>query len=579
MRLRFSANEEGRLLLRFIAARGERGIDIQMLHFCQQYRNLGLGSSFLNDAHTTRWLADWRDRGALDRDLGSTRRLLNAIRDWVGLLFREQVLDGDAFYYLDIGRFLRGKALPIHLDVNLQSSIRTHLSALALDERYQSTTLRIYQAVLLDFNRFQAEWPGAQPGTWSGLESEALLIAWIQSQRLKVDVRNASGRLGVVRTFLEFLKTRGRLAINPVDTLRERYPRHGLRGLAAALGSDASHPALQRLLPEPRFSGPWGPRMVEFIRLKRSLGAGYLFEERTLAQLDRYLARAGLAEVATVAPAAIHGWLESLPGVSPATRATKRRVAEAFFEHMIRRGLLADNPARFRCGGPPQRTHAFIFTREQIQEVLRRASGLRDVPFFAHRGATYATIFATLYCLGLRVSEVCALSLGDIDLSQGLVLVRESKFYKSRLLPMGPRYCESLEQFLDLRRRGWPDASRAETPLFPGRYWRRLHRCSIGGVLRAIIKEIGLRPGPGQRGPCVHSFRHSFALHRLTRWYREGADVQAKLPLLSAFLGHLDIASTQVYLDATTDLLEAANERFEASFGQQWLRPDKEVPR
>ena len=112
MRLRFSANEEGRLLLRFIAARGERGIDIQMLHFCQQYRNLGLGSSFLNDAHTTRWLADWRDRGALDRDLGSTRRLLNAIRDWVGLLFREQVLDDDAFYYLDIGRFLRGKALP-----------------------------------------------------------------------------------------------------------------------------------------------------------------------------------------------------------------------------------------------------------------------------------------------------------------------------------------------------------------------------------------------------------------------------------------------------------------------------------
>lgn len=196
---------------------------------------------------------------------------------------------------------------------------------------------------------------------------------------------------------------------------------------------------------------------------------------------------------------------------------------------------------------------------------------------FAHRGATYAAILTTLYCLGLRITEACRLSVGDVDLDQGLILIRRSKFYKSRLLPVGPRYQDYLARFLRLR-----DAApspHGDAPLFLSRQGQRIRRNSIGNILREMIREMGLRPEPGQRGASLHSFRHSFALHRLVKWYREGADVQAKLPLLSTYLGHVDIASTQVYLEATTDLLEAANVRFEAAFGKPSAGRHGEVSR
>jgi site-specific recombinase XerD len=172
-------------------------------------------------------------------------------------------------------------------------------------------------------------------------------------------------------------------------------------------------------------------------------------------------------------------------------------------------------------------------------------------------------VFATLYCLGLRISELCRLCVSDLDFDKGLLVIRPSKFYKSRLLAPGPRYWEKMKLFMEIRPFLF-HGSREDPPLFQSCHGKPMCRGSIGRVFRTLVSEMGLKAEPGQRGPSLHSFRHAFAVHRLLRWYREGENVQAKLPLLSAFLGHVDIASTQVYLDMIPDLLEQVHLRFES---------------
>lgn len=557
MKPQLSIEKERTLLDDFLANSPEQSCP-NLLRFCQQYRDLNLGASFLNEAHSTLWLSDWRESGSEE-----ARITLEAVQRWTSWLFERQAIDDDAFYYLDAGSFVAGLETPIRLEWNLQSSIRAYAKARTLPDRYRPISVRIYMGALHDFNLFQGLWPHREPG-WEQLGSETLLLAWLQTQR--VDARNVGSRLGRLRDFLEFLRATGRVDSNSADLLRARYPRKGWHGLAKAVGSSDLQAALQELSPAVRFSSFWGPRMMDFIQLKRSLGVGFDFEERTLAQLDRYLITKE-SKGAGISPPLVHHWLENLPGINSRTCDTKRRVAEHFFDYTIRLGDLAENPAHFRCEARWHRLPPFVFSGEHVRTILCRAAQLQDIPFFPNRGATYEAIFATLYCLGLRVSEACRLSKGDVDLEQGLVLISKSKFYKSRLLPVGPKYRDYLARFLNLR--GCGASSDPRAPLFASCHGRRINRKTIGVTFRGIARDMGLEPEPGQRGPCLHSFRHSFARHRLLRWYREGADVQAKLPLLSTYLGHLDIASTQTYLDATPELLMAANDRFEARFGRE----------
>jgi site-specific recombinase XerD len=558
-----SLQTENALLQKFLRslAEGTSVVGTYLADFCHQYRDLGLGPSFINGTNSTKWLEAWQN-SRTDQEPARVRAALGAARSWTGFLFNRQIIDDDAFFYLDVKRFLSGLQPTVHLEVNLQSMIRLYEKT-NLAKLYKPSTIRTYVATLHDFNLFQATWPGREPG-WNGLESQVLMEAWILSQIKRVDARNAGGRLGMVRELLEFVRTRHVITKNSADSLREIYPLRGWRGLISALGSAEPVQALDKLKTPERFTSHWGPSMVDWVRLKRSLGAGFEFEERTLAQLDRFLKPREEANV-PVSSELLHTWLTILPGINTRTRDTKRRVAEHFFEYAIRQGHLTTNPAQFRSGEVKRKLLPFVFGQEQIGEILRRAKELGDVPFFWHRGTTYATIFAILYCLGLRVSEACRLCITDIDLEQGLVHIRQSKFYKSRVLPMGPKVQDLLAQFISLRKT-LPGAD-ALTPLFLSRHGRAVGRKTIENTLRSIIKEMGLKPRQGYRPPCLHSFRHAFALHRLIRWYQAGADVQAKLPLLSAYMGHVDIPSTQVYLEGSFALLEAANERFEARFG------------
>ncbi len=427
---------------------------------------------------------------------------------------------------------------------------------------HSSLTRKTYVRILLDFNLFQESHNVADMG-WQHLQEEGLILAWLHHHGRLVDKRNLGSRLRLIGNFLEFMKRHDLIACNVVRQLYQRYPLKGWRGLAEAGKSENPAAILETLRPQRRFSGPWGEHMSEFILFKRRLGAKYEFEERTLADLDRYLAGIGLFFGDKISSVIVDQWLLSQVANNEQTLITKRRVAERFFEHARSLGLLAENPVCGTKSAPRRTLRPYIFSKEQIHEILTKARSLPDIPFFPFRGATYVMVFATLYSLGLRISELCRIRLADIDFDNSLLVIRPSKFYKSRLVALGPKYNEKLKQFVGLRN-NLSCVGREETPLFQSRFGKSMYRNGIGRVFRSLAQELGLKPGPGQRNPCLHSFRHAFAVHRLVRWYREGENVQAKLPLLAAFLGHVDIASTQVYLDMIPDLLEQVHLRFES---------------
>jgi site-specific recombinase XerD len=176
---------------------------------------------------------------------------------------------------------------------------------------------------------------------------------------------------------------------------------------------------------------------------------------------------------------------------------------------------------------------------------------------------TFVTLIGLLYCSGIRVSEALALRLADVDLDEDLLIIRNAKFHKSRAVALQPDVKHALAAYLTARRQK-SHREDPEAPFFVNE-WRR--PCSYGTVVATfldIARRAGIRGAPNQRGPRLHDLRHSFAVHRLLAWYRDGGDVQARLPLLSTYMGHVCLVSTQVYLNITAELLQEAASRFHA---------------
>jgi integrase/recombinase XerD len=176
----------------------------------------------------------------------------------------------------------------------------------------------------------------------------------------------------------------------------------------------------------------------------------------------------------------------------------------------------------------------------------------------------------------LRLGEIARLNLGDIDLAAGTITIRETKFFKSRVLPLADSALAALKEFLEARHK-------AKAPQSPecSLFWHdqgnaRYTPHAIAQCLVDILRRAGIKPAKGNIGPRIHDLRHSFVVNRILEWYRTGIDPQDKLPFLATYLGHRDILSTLVYITVTQDLLEQANERFRR-FGAHCLDASEEV--
>jgi site-specific recombinase XerD len=306
-----------------------------------------------------------------------------------------------------------------------------------------------------------------------------------------------------------------------------------------------------------------GPDIEHFLAHKRALGRRYDVEEKTLALFDDYLIANHIACLSEVGVDLIDRFLASRPRLRPRSYNHLRGTLVRLFSWMVGQGRLERTPVQ----SPPRRAtyqrQPFIFDVANARRLLDLVQTLPDKGGTVQRGKTYHALLAILYGLGLRVSEVCQLRVQDVDFERRLLVIRETKFYKSRLVPFGPKLEGLLQAYLRLKTRHWgtfaPDA-----PLFSLRGGRAINPCTVSQTFHHLVPQLPIEIPPGCSLPRLHDLRHSFATGTLIRWYRSGADPQAHLLALATFLGHVDVNSTAVYLTMTATLLNEANRRFEA---------------
>jgi len=318
------------------------------------------------------------------------------------------------------------------------------------------------------------------------------------------------------------------------------------------------------------FRSVMGSDIEQFLAYKRALGRRFDVEEKTLALFDDYLVVNDVDDLAEVSVELIDRFLASRPRPRPRSYNHLRCTLVRLFAWMVGQGRLERTPVQSRPRRGTYQRQPFIFDLVSARRLLDLVQTLPDKGGTVQRGKTYHALLAILYGLGLRVSEVCRLRVQDVDLERRLLVIRETKFYKSRLVPFGPKLEELLQAYLQLKTKLWgtftPDA-----PLFTLRGGRTINPCTVSQTFHHLVPRLSLDIPPGCSPPRLHDLRHSFAVGALLRWYRSGADPQAHLLALATFLGHVDVNSTAVYLTTTATLLEEANRRFEA-FAAPMLR-------
>lgn len=312
------------------------------------------------------------------------------------------------------------------------------------------------------------------------------------------------------------------------------------------------------------FESPIAEGIEQFVRHHRALGRRYESEVWTLRLLDCFLVQSGIDSIEDVSSAVIDAFLASRPRQTARSFNVLLGIVRHLFDWLVSRDVLERSPVvpRKRRLGDGRRP--FLFDLEQARGLVQAAGRMQDYRSTRLLGPTYRMIFALLYGLGLRVGEVRRLQVCDVDRERELLVVRETKFAKNRLVPHGPALARELYAYLDERARHGGAA--ASDPVFSVQRHRRdrpLGRSSVGTTFRNLLPSLGLRIGPGDARPRVHDLRHSFAVGTLLRWYLEGHDPADRLLQLSTFMGHVQPQSTAVYLTITEELLRAGNERFE----------------
>ena len=214
-------------------------------------------------------------------------------------------------------------------------------------------------------------------------------------------------------------------------------------------------------------------------------------------------------------------------------------------------------------GPVPGRVAPHIYREAEIVELLAAARGLK--PQDGLRPATFETLFGLIASAGLRVSEALSLLDTDVDLSDGTLMVRQTKFAKSRLLPLHPSTVEVLVRYRQLRSR--QVQTTADTPFFVGTQGDRLGQPLGDRQVHRIFIELRDQLGWVDRGahgnPRIHDLRHSFAVRRLMLWHEQGIDVDQAMLTLSTYLGHAKISNTYWYLTSVPELMALAGSKFE----------------
>lgn len=310
-----------------------------------------------------------------------------------------------------------------------------------------------------------------------------------------------------------------------------------------------------------RFRSPVGPLMEQFVQEKQACGYRYGEEAHVLARLDGFLCDEALSQCEL--PRSIsRKWLAKQRHESSSTHRHRIGIVHQFAMYMSRLGYAADVPDRSRTVKDSTGFSPRILTPAEVQQLLHAVDQLTPTARAPLRHIIMPEVFRLLYGCGFRLGEVLHLRVADVDLDRGVLTVRTAKFGKDRLVPPAVPVVQRLQRYA---RAMGPRSSDAY--FFPAPSGGPWSLSAVYWLYRELLLRCGIAHAGRGRGPRVHDLRHAYACHTLLRWCREGADLDAKLPVLATYMGHRSLAGTQRYLHLTAELFPEITVRASAAFG------------
>ncbi len=299
--------------------------------------------------------------------------------------------------------------------------------------------------------------------------------------------------------------------------------------------------------------------LTNYCAYRKALGERFHTNEGILKSFSRAVGPE--LEVAAIEPEQVKAFLD---GTGPLTASwhVRHNALLGFYRYALSRDLVITSPLPEVKPHRPQPFVPYIYSPEELRRLLAAA-----LTYQKNRGHLaphmVQTLLLLLYGAGLRVSEALSLTLADVDLRQAILTIHDSKFFTSRLVPLGQQLNETLSKYAT-RRQQEGHSQNTAAPFFVKRNGQPISIWNIEDAFQHIRRQAGVSRSDGARyQPRLHDLRHTFAVHRLIAWYQEKKDVQQLLPQLSVYLGHRHLAATSVYLTMTPELLREASQRFE----------------
>jgi integrase len=314
-----------------------------------------------------------------------------------------------------------------------------------------------------------------------------------------------------------------------------------------------------------RFRSPLSSEFEAFLKFKRSLGFRYNRAEFTLREFDCFIQAYAAGRKAWQLDQGMLAWLASKPERKATSVSMDAAVLRQFCRFLRRLPGRSGTAEPLWPGLPTESSFVpYVLSEADVRALLDLTAGLGRPPF---RARVYRALILLMYCTGLRFGEALRLRLRDVDTRAGILWVDMFKG-RSRWVPFHRSLARELDTYLAARREFAP--AKSDDRFFVGVNRRTLPVRTAWHTLRGLFVKAGLKPSQGRVGPRPYDIRHTFAVHRLSRWYRRGVDLHSRLPWLSAYMGHTDMLGTETYLTSTPELLGLAGSRFR----HRYLRSD-----
>jgi integrase/recombinase XerD len=292
-----------------------------------------------------------------------------------------------------------------------------------------------------------------------------------------------------------------------------------------------------------------------YLQLRRQLGYKLRVTEILLRNFVRHAGEKGASFITTKLAL---GWA-ARPDLKPVQRANRLGMVRRFAEYVNSLDKRTEVPAQKLLPYQFRRQAPYLFSE---QEVLRFIGAVSQIaPGNQFKGVTLGTLFALLSVTGMRVGEALGLDREDVDLERNLLTIRRAKGNKSRLVPLHPSSGQPLQEYARLRDQVFPHPPSSR--FFIWENGGPLLHCTVNRWFLLVARRIGLREPGHRHGPRIHDLRHYFAIRTLLNWYRTDTDVEAHLPELATYLGHVHVRDSYWYLSATPELLKLATLRLE----------------